>query len=75
MFPVHLLKSRSQILFYFGTAAATTSLFVPVYYIPIYFQFVQNDTALMAAVRLLPFILVAISANMATGVILPKVGY
>ncbi|MCJ1478386.1 hypothetical protein MMC13_007066 [Lambiella insularis] len=75
MFPVHLLKSRSQLLLYFGTAAATTSLFIPVYYIPLYFQFVQNDTALMAAVRLLPFILIAITANMITGLILPKIGY
>ncbi|MCJ1411563.1 hypothetical protein MMC19_005653 [Ptychographa xylographoides] len=75
MFPHHLLSSRTQILLYFGTAAAVTGLFIPVYYIPIYFQFVQNDTALMAAVRLLPFVLIAISANMLTGALLPKVGY
>ncbi|MCJ1397467.1 hypothetical protein MMC11_000660 [Xylographa trunciseda] len=75
MFALQLLKSRTQLLLYFGTAAAVTALFVPVYYIPVYFQFVQNDTALMAAVRLLPFVLIAISSNMAVGVILPKVGY
>ena len=75
MFALHLLKSRTQILLYFGTASAVTALFVPVYYIPVYFQFVQNDTALMAAVRLLPFVLIAISSNMAVGVILPKIGY
>jgi hypothetical protein len=75
MFPVHLLKSRTQLLLYFGTAAATTNLFIPVYYIPIYFQFVEGDSALMAAVRLLPFILITISVNMLVGATMPKIGY
>ncbi|MCJ1419595.1 hypothetical protein MMC32_005950 [Xylographa parallela] len=75
MFALQLLRSRTQILLYFSTSAAVTALFVPVYYIPVYFQFVQNDTALMAAVRLLPFVLITISSNMAAGVILPKIGY
>lgn len=75
IFPGHLILSRSQLLLYIGTAAATTNLFVPAYYIPIYFQFTHGDTAIMAAVRLLPFILVLIAVNMVSGVILPRVGY
>jgi len=75
IFPAHLLRSRSQVLLYIGTSAAVTNLFVPVYYIPLYFQFVNNDTPIKAAVRLLPFIVLLITANMLSGIILPKIGY
>ena len=75
IFPGHLMGSRSQVLLYLGTAAATTNLFVPAYYIPVYFQFTHGDSAIMAAVRLLPFILVLIAVNMVSGVILPRLGY
>jgi hypothetical protein len=37
------------------------------YFIPIYFQFTNGDSALKAAVRLLPFVIVAISVNLASG--------
>ncbi|RYP76450.1 hypothetical protein DL769_003625 [Monosporascus sp. CRB-8-3] len=66
-FPGHLLKSRTQVLLYAATSCAITALFITTYYIPIYFQFVQNDTTLMAAVRLLPFLLVTVSVNLASG--------
>lgn len=69
-FPGHLLRDRTQVLLYIVTAAGTTSLFVLVYYIPIYFQFVNNDAALMAAVRLLPFIVVGVTANLVSGSLL-----
>ncbi|KAF2167844.1 hypothetical protein M409DRAFT_53803 [Zasmidium cellare ATCC 36951] len=75
IFPGHLMNSRSQILLYMGTAAATTNLFVPTYYIPIFFQFTNGDSAIMAAVRLLPFILVLIAVNMISGIVLPRIGY
>ena len=74
-FPAHLLRSKTQILLYIATSASITTLYVPAYYIPVYFQFVQSDTALMAAVRLLPFILVAVAVNLASGFFLSKVKY
>lgn len=66
-FPGHLLRDRTQVLLYMVTAAGTTTLFVVVYYIPIYFQFVNNDEALMAAVRLLPFVVIAVTVNLVSG--------
>ena len=74
-FPGHLLKSRTQILLYIATSANITSLFVVVYFIPIYFQFVHNDSALMAAVRLLPFVVVAVTVNLLAGHLLSKMQY
>lgn len=67
LFPGHLLRNRTQVLLYIVTAAGTTTLFVVVYYIPLYFQFVNNDQALMAAVRLLPCVVVAVTVNLVSG--------
>ncbi|CAK7206911.1 hypothetical protein SEUCBS139899_009718 [Sporothrix eucalyptigena] len=79
-FPGHLIapshkNARTHILLYISTSASITAMFVPTYYIPVYFQFVQNDTALIAAVRLLPFVLVAISTNLAGSFLLRIVKY
>lgn len=69
-FPVHLLRDRTQVLLYVVTAAGTTTLYVVVYYIPLYFQFVNNDRALMAAIRLLPFVVFGVTVNLVSGTLL-----
>jgi hypothetical protein len=69
-FPVHLLHDRTQVLLYIVTAAGTTTLYVVVYYIPLFFQFVKDDEALMAAVRLLPFVIVGVTVNLISGSLL-----
>ncbi|KAJ5565180.1 hypothetical protein N7513_001422 [Penicillium frequentans] len=74
-FPGHLLRSRTQILFYITTTCANTCMFFTTFYIPIYFQFTRNDTSLMAAVRLLPYLLFTITFNLASGWALPKIKY
>lgn len=74
-FPGHLLRSRTQVLLYITTSCANAAMFFTTFYIPVYFQFTQNDDSLMAAVRLLPYLLVLISVNLATGWALPKVKY
>lgn len=73
--PGHILKNRTQVLLNIQTAATVTNIYVPLYYIPLYFQFVHGDTAMMAAVRLLPFILILVTVNMASGYFLPRIGY
>ena len=74
-FPGHLLRSRTQVLLYITTSCANAAMFFTTFYIPVYFQFTQNDDSLMAAVRLLPYLLVLISVNLASGWALPKVKY
>ncbi|EHK18366.1 uncharacterized protein TRIVIDRAFT_47330 [Trichoderma virens Gv29-8] len=74
-FPIHLLRSRSQVLLYIATASNITALFVIVYFIPIYFQFVHGDSAISAAVRLLPFVVLTVSFNLASGHLLSRVRY
>lgn len=72
-FPVHLLRERTQVLLYIATAAGITTLYVGIYFIPVYFQFTNGDSALKAAVRLLPFVIVAISVNLASGYFLSAI--
>lgn len=75
IFPVGFLTSRSLILQYLTTACTATSLFVPIYYIPIFFQFTRDDGALKAAVRLLPYIIIVIFAVLLNGGLMPQTGY
>ncbi|KAK9416092.1 putative MFS drug efflux transporter protein [Seiridium unicorne] len=73
--PHHIFVDRTQILLKINTAMAATNIYVPVYYIPIYFAFTHGDPAMMAAVRLLPFICFLASLNMASGILLPRINY
>lgn len=75
IFPAGFLLSRSLMLQYLVTACTATSLFVPIYYIPIFFQFTRGDGALQAAVRLLPYIVLTIMASMLNGAMMPQTGY
>jgi hypothetical protein len=73
--PSYILNDRTLILLNIATAAASMNISVPVYYLPIYFVFVDGDSALMAAVRLLPYIVFLVSMNMSSGSLLPKISY
>ncbi|KAI9786521.1 MAG: hypothetical protein M1816_007903 [Peltula sp. TS41687] len=75
MFPVHLLKIKEANLLFVAAAGCNAAGFIPIYYIPVYFQFTRGDTALEAAVRLLPLIIVLSAAIMANGFLMSKLGY
>lgn len=75
IFPVDLLHIRTVIVLFVATAATSTNLFIPVYYIPIYFQFTRGDEPVQAAVRLLPFILVGVATTMLSGSTMPRTGF
>ena len=73
--PGRLFRSRTQILVNMGMFFAAWAIFVPLYYIPNYFQFVQGDSAIDAAVRLLPFVIVLVTTSAAVNSLLPKIRY
>ena len=74
LFPVQFLKSRTLILLFMSTASAASAVFVSVFYVPVFFQFTKGDTAIHAAVRLLPFIIVMVVFVLISGGSLPQVG-
>ncbi|KAJ5369522.1 Major facilitator superfamily domain general substrate transporter [Penicillium cosmopolitanum] len=75
IFPVEFLKSRTVLILFAMTAAGGTSLFLPIYMTPLYFQFSRGDGALESGVRLLPFIMLMIFATISNGAFLSKVGF
>lgn len=73
-FPVHFLKSRTLILLFSATAGGAAALDIVLYYTPLFFQFTRGDSALKAAIRLLPFICAFIFFVMVSGGTLPIIG-
>jgi hypothetical protein len=74
LFPVQFTRSRTLMLMYFTTVASAGAMAVGIYYVPLFFQFTKGDSALEAAVRLLPFITLFVFSVMFAGGLLPVVG-
>ncbi len=70
IFPVQFLRSRSMIILFAEASCAASAMVVPLYFIPLFFQFTRTDSALEAGVRLLPFICVMVFACIANGIVL-----
>jgi hypothetical protein len=75
LFPVEMLYNYEMIILFILTATSITSCFLPIFFIPIYFQFALAKSALGAAVDLLPFVFILVSAVIFNGVVMGKVGY
>ncbi|KAI0465717.1 MFS drug efflux transporter [Xylaria cf. heliscus] len=75
IFPLKFLRSSTMIMMFLGTAAASTSIFIPVYFIPLYYQFVRSDDALQAGVNLLPFIAFNVALALINGMVMGKRPY
>jgi MFS family permease len=67
MFPIQFMRNFNAVLLFMVAAAINTSGFIPIYYIPLYFQFTRGDDAIQAAVRLLPLIFVLSASILANG--------
>ena len=75
IFPIEFLKSRTMLLLFGTMSAAASATFIPIYFIPLYFQFVKNSSALGAGVHLLPFVSVLVFFCIANGAIMSSTGY
>ena len=75
LFPIQFLRSPIMIMMFLATACASTAIFVPVYFVPLFFQFVHNDTALRAGVNLLPYVAFNVTAAILNGAVMSKRPY
>lgn len=75
VFPMHFLKSSTMIVLLLEVGCAATCVFVPVYFLPLYFQFVKADTAIIAGVRMLPFVAFQTVVAILSGWLVGKTGY
>lgn len=72
--PAHLLLNREAVLLFILSCAANAGGYVPLYYIPLYFQFTRGNAALQAAVRLLPLVFLFSFAVILNGALMSKYG-
>ncbi|KAL8833882.1 MAG: hypothetical protein Q9170_004029 [Blastenia crenularia] len=75
VFPVQYVRQKEMVILFSQIASASTNSFIAIYFIPIYFQFVQTDAALKAGVRLLPYIIPLVFASMLNGGLMEKLKY
>ncbi|KAK3936554.1 putative MFS drug efflux [Diplogelasinospora grovesii] len=75
MFPLHFLKSGTMIVLFLEVACCATCVFVPVYFLPLYFQFVKADSPILAGVRMLPYVAFQTVISILSGWLVGKTGY
>ncbi|KAL8982097.1 MAG: hypothetical protein Q9205_003290 [Flavoplaca limonia] len=75
LYPTHFLKRPVLIILQVMIFCASGCTFTPTYYIPLFFQFALGDSALQAAVRLLPFICMLVLFALLNGGLMAKFGY
>ncbi|KFY77712.1 hypothetical protein V499_02960 [Pseudogymnoascus sp. VKM F-103] len=53
-------------------ACASAGVFIPIYYLPLFFQLTRGDSAIMAGVRLLPLVILLVASCLLSGYTLSK---
>lgn len=75
IFPCQFLKHKTLIILFMQMSAVVTLFFVPIYFVPLFFQFARNDKAIEAGVRLLPLVCFLVFAVFFNGALMSKYGY
>ena len=71
--PIGALSTRTGILVTACTLSACCGYGVPLNYLPLYYAFTRGDSAIQAAIHMLPFIGLYIVGAISSGMVLPKV--
>lgn len=75
MIDPNLIKNRTLILAFIFSFIFAGGFFISVYYIPIYFQSIQNTSPTASGIRNLPFIISFTIATIISGFIITATGY
>ncbi|KAF3797748.1 Efflux pump DEP3 [Colletotrichum gloeosporioides] len=75
LIPIQLLGSRTVLMLFASTSASAAGAFIPIFFVPLFFQFTRDDGALDAGIRLLPLIIVLVVAIFVNGLLMAKFGY
>ncbi|KAK8121883.1 HC-toxin efflux carrier [Apiospora sp. TS-2023a] len=75
LIPVQLVRSPLVIMLFVCTSASAAGVFVPIFFVPLFFQFTRGDGALETGVRLLPLIVVLVVTISINGALMAKFGY
>ncbi|KAL8669403.1 MAG: hypothetical protein Q9168_006003 [Polycauliona sp. 1 TL-2023] len=75
IYPTHFLKRPVLVILQVMIFCASGCAFTVTYYIPLFFQFALGDSALEAAVRMLPFISMLVLFALLNGSLMGRFGY
>lgn len=72
--PLAFFRNTTLMIIWLNETCSATAIFVTIYFLPLYFQFVRGDSALMAGVRLLPLVCFLVAAIIFNGYIVTRTG-
>ena len=75
LFPVSYLRSKEMIILFSQIALGMAVVYIPLYFIPLFFQFVKGKSALEAGVCLLPLVFSQVFGTILVGALMNKIGY
>ena len=75
IFPCQFLRHKTLLILFAQMSASVTIFFVPIYFLPLFFQFARDDSAVEAGVRLLPLVCLLVFAVILNGALMSKYGY
>ncbi|KAL8910614.1 MAG: hypothetical protein Q9171_004108 [Xanthocarpia ochracea] len=75
LYPGHMLRNWRLGILQVAIFSAPAAVYIPIYYIPLFFQFAKGETPVEAAVRLLPFVLTIAAVSIVNGFFMSKLGY
>ena len=66
-FPLHFFKNRQLTLIFITEACASTLTFLPIYFLPLYFQFAKGSSAIQSGIQVLPLVVFLVLTISGTG--------
>nr|QHD56304.1 major facilitator superfamily permease [Curvularia sp. IFB-Z10] len=75
LYPSHLLRNFKLGILQVATFSAASAVYIPIYYLPLYFQFARGESPVDAAVKLLPFVIMISTVAILNGYFISKWGY
>jgi hypothetical protein len=75
LFPKRFLHDWEMCILFIQAGCSSAFIYIPIYFIPLFFQFVRSNSALLAGVHLLPFIFILIFFVVLNGGMVGKFGY
>lgn len=74
LFPVHFVKNQDLCILFASIGAGTALIFLPIYFLPLYFQYVHGVSPLAAGVKMVPFIVTMVFFVFVNGGFMSKTG-
>lgn len=75
LYPGHMLRNLKLGVLQVATFSAAAAVYIPIYYLPLYFQFARGESPVEAAVKLLPFVFMISTIAILNGFFMSKWGY